>query len=143
MKPFNLDNEPKIASGFKIPYNYFENYQENMIEKLSNESIVNEQKVVSIFRKRKTALMAIAAVLILALMIPILFESNDSSKGLDSNTIENYLAEERHFDQYYLLGEIEPENNIIISTKEVETQTMEDMLVSNPNFENLVIENQN
>lgn len=143
MKTFKLDNEPKIASGFKSPENYFDNFQASMIEKLSKEPIHNEAKVVSIFRKRKTVLMAIAAVLILALMLPVLFRSATSNKELDAATIENYLADEGHINQYDLLGEMDSDRNTIISTKEIEAQTIEDMLVYNPNFENLVIENQN
>lgn len=144
MKHFKLDNKPKIAAGFKTPDNYFENFEARLLEKLSSEPIHKEPKVVSIFRKRKTILMAIAAVLIIALMLPILFQSNTiNNKELDDTTIENYLAEEGHIHQYDLLGEIDSEKNTIISDKEIATQTIEDMLVSNPNFENLVIENQN
>ena len=144
MKPFKLDNEQKIESGFKIPDHYFENFQSNMIEKISKEPIAKETKVISIFRKRKTVLMLVAAVLTLALIIPIIYQSNTKSKELDSATIENYLAEDTHLNQDELIGDIETENNIVIlNTKEIETQTLEDVLVSNPNIENLVIENQN
>jgi hypothetical protein len=142
MIPFKLDNEPKIESGFKTPDNYFENFQAMLIEKLANEPIVKETKVISIFRKRKTVLLAVVAVFIIALMIPILYQSYSKSKDLDSVTIENYLTEEGHVNQDEIISEIEPESNIIIlDTKEIETQTLEDMLASNPNIENLVIEN--
>nr|WP_315258252.1 hypothetical protein [uncultured Flavobacterium sp.] len=142
MKPFKLDNEPKIESGFKTPDNYFENFQASLIEKLSNEPIAKESKVISIFRKRKTVLLAVVAVFTIALMIPVLYQSYSKNKDLDSTTIENYLAEEGHINQDEIINEIEPESNIIIlDTKEIETQTLEDMLASNPNIENLVIEN--
>lgn len=141
MTAFKLDNEPKIESGFKIPDNYFENFQAALIEKLVQEPINKETKVVSIFQKRKTILLAIAAVLTLALMIPILYQSNTKNKEIDSVTIENYLAEEGHINQDEIISEIEPESTVILNTKEIETQTLEDMLASNPNIENLVIEN--
>jgi hypothetical protein len=141
MTAFKLDNEPKIESGFKIPDNYFETFQAALIEKLVQEPIKKETKVVSIFRKRKTVLLAIAAVLTLALMIPILYQSYSKSKDLDSVTIENYLTEEGHINQDEIISEIDPESTIILDTKEIETQTLEDMLASNPNIENLVIEN--
>ncbi|MGQ7947068.1 hypothetical protein [Flavobacterium sp. WC2509] len=142
MTPFKLDNTPKIELGFKTPDNYFENFEATFIEKLSKEPIAKETKVVSIFRKRKTVLLAIAAVLTLALMIPIAYQSYSKSKELDSATLENYLTEETHLNQDEIINEIDPESNIIIlDTKEVETQTLEDMLASNPNIENLVIEN--
>jgi hypothetical protein len=142
MKTFKLDNEPKIDSGFKTPDNYFENFSANLLQKLSEESAVEETKVISIFRKRKNVLMAIAAVLLLALMIPIAYQANTKSKEVDTVTLENYLAEETNLNQDELISEIEPENTTIISnTKEIESETLEDILVTNPNIENLVIEN--
>ena len=141
MKPFKLDDVPKIESGFKTPDNYFENFSATVMKKLPMESVTEESKVLSIFKKRKTILLAVAAVLILALIIPVAYQSQIKSKELDSATIENYLAEEGHINQDEIINEIEPESNIILNTKELETQTLEDMLASNPNIENLVIEN--
>jgi len=142
MTSFKLDNRPKIESGFKTPENYFENFQANVLDKLSNEPIAKESKVISIFRKRKRVLYAVAAILTLALMMPMLYQSQSENKDLDSTTIENYLTEEGHPNQDEIIREIDPESNILIlDTKEIGTQTLEDMLASNPNIENLVIEN--
>lgn len=142
MKPFKLDNEPKTASGFKTPDSYFENFQSAMIEKLSKEPIVKETKVISIFRKRKAVLLAVAAVFMLALMIPIFYQSYTKTQNIDTVTLENYLAEESLINQDEIINEIESEGNtLILNTKEIEEQTLEDMLASNPNIENLVIEN--
>jgi len=142
MKAFKLDNEPKIDPGFKTPENYFDNFSASLIQKLQNESITKETKVISIFRRKKTIIMAIAAVFVLALMIPIAYQANTKNKEVDSATLENYLAEESNLTQYELIGEIEPESNSIISsTKELTPETIEEILVNNPNIENLVIEN--
>lgn len=143
MKPFKLDDAPKIESGFKVPESYFENFSSTMMEKLTNENIERETKIVSIFRKRKRVLLSCAAVLTISLMIPIAYQSTTKkNKDLDAVTIENYLAEEGHLNQYEIYGEIDPESNIIIpNLKEVEIKTLEDVLVYNPNIENLVIEN--
>jgi hypothetical protein len=142
MNTFKLDNEPKITSGFKTPDNYFENFSANLAQKLTEESIVEKPKVISIFRKRKTILLAIAAVLILALMIPIVYTNDSKSKDLDDATIENYLAEESNLNQYELIGDIEIESKTIVSkTNELENEAIEDILVTNPNIENLMIEN--
>lgn len=142
MKEFKLDSENKIGSGFKTPDNYFDNFSANLIQKLQTESITEEPKVISIFRKRKNILMAVAAILVLALMIPIAYKANTKNKEIDSLTIENYLTQEGNLNQYELIGEIEPENtNLIPVSKELETETIEEILVRNPNIENLVIEN--
>lgn len=142
MKEFKLDSENKIGSGFKTPDNYFDNFSANLIQKLQTESITEEPKVISIFRKRKNILMAVAAILVLALMIPIAYKANTKNKEIDSLTIENYLTQEGNLNQYELIGEIEPENtNLIPVSKELEPETIEEILIRNPNIENLVIEN--
>lgn len=142
MNTFKLDNEPKIVTGFKTPDNYFENFSANLTQKLTKESIVEQPKVISIFRKRKTILLAIAAVLMLALMIPIVYTNDSKSNDLDDATIENYLAEESNLNQYELIGDIEIESKPIVSkTNELENEAIEDILVTNPNIENLMIEN--
>ena len=142
MKPFKLDNEPKIDSGFKTPDNYFEDFSTSLIQKLQKEPITKETKVISIFRRKKSTIMAVAAVFVLALLIPITYQANTQNKEVDSATLENYLAEQSNLIQYDLIGEIEPENgSIISSTNELAPETIEDILVNNPNIENLVIEN--
>jgi len=142
MKTFKLDNEPKIDSGFNTPDNYFENFSTALIQKLNNEPIAEETRVISIFRRRKNIIMAIAAVLVVSLMIPIAYKANTKSKEVDAVTLENYLSEEGNLSQYELIGDIEPDsNNIISNTKELAPETIEDVLVTNPNIENLVIEN--
>jgi hypothetical protein len=142
MKTFKLDNEPKIDSGFKTPDHYFEHFSTNFIQKLAEEPIAEETKVISIFRKRKNIIMAVAAVLVLALMVPAFYQANTKSAELDSATLENYLAQETQLNQYDLVSEIEPENNsLTATTNNLETETLEDLLVSNENIENLVIEN--
>jgi hypothetical protein len=142
MKTFKLDNEQKIESGFKTPDNYFEDFSVNLIQKLQNEPITEKTKVISIFRRRKTIIMAIAAVLVLALMIPTTYKANTQSKEIDTLTLENYLAEESNLSQYELIGDNELKSDGIISnTKELTSETIEEVLVNNPNIENLVIEN--
>lgn len=87
--------------------------------------------------------MAVAAVLVLALLIPIAYQVNQKNKDIDTVTLENYLAEESNLNPYELIGEIEPENsNPISNTTELSPETIEEILINNPNIENLVIENQ-
>lgn len=89
MKTFKLDNEPKIESGFKTPENYFDNFSARVMEQLPKE----EPKTISLFSKRKTWLYAAAAILVLALTIPV-FYTNFSSRSseIDETTLENYIS---------------------------------------------------
>jgi hypothetical protein len=141
MKIFKLEDEPKIKSGFKTPEGYHDSFSSKFLQNLPKEEATDSVKIISIFRKRKTIIMAIAAILVLAIMIPILYTSDTKNNELDSATIENYLAEESNINQYELIGEIEPESNSIVNSTKLEDETLEDILVTNPNIENLIIGN--
>ena len=141
MKSFKLENEPKIKPGFKTPEGFHDSFSSNFLQNLQKKEITDRVKIVSIFRKRKTILMAIAAVLVLAIMIPMLYTTETKNNDLDSATLENYLAVESTMNQYELIGEIEPESDKNVNLTKLEDETLEEILVTNPNIENLVIEN--
>jgi hypothetical protein len=88
MKTFKLDNEPKIETGFTVPENYFENFSAKMMQQLPE----NEPKIISIFAKKKTWMYAAAAVMVLALSLPIYNNYFSHSSEIDSATLENYIT---------------------------------------------------
>lgn len=89
MKNFKLDNEPKIESGFKIPENYFDTFSARVMQQLP----VEEPKTISLFAKRKTWIYAAAAVLVLALSIPVVYNNfYGRSSEIDDATLENYIS---------------------------------------------------
>lgn len=137
MKTFKLENEPKIETGFKTPDHYFENFSIKMMEQLPK----NEPKVISIFQKRKTLIMMAAAVLILALMIPILSPSSTNTKELDAVALENYITYQSNVNQYDLISVLETEDINNIKTGIVlGDDAIEDHLSTNSNLENLILE---
>lgn len=137
MKTFKLENEPKIETGFKTPDHYFENFSIKMMEQLPK----NEPKVISIFQKRKTLIMMAAAVLILALMIPILSPSSTNIQELDAVALENYITYQSNVNQYDLISVLETEDINNIKTGIVlEDEAIEDHLSTNSNLENLILE---
>ena len=137
MKKFKLENEPKIETGFKTPEHYFENFSIKMMEQLPN----NEPKVISIFQKRKNIFMLVAAVLVLALMVPILNYSTENSKDLDAVALENYITYQSNVNQYDLISVLESEDiNTINSGIVLEDDAIEDHLSTNSNLENLILE---
>lgn len=137
MKAFKLEDEPKIDSGFKTPDYYFENFSTKMMEQLP----VREPKVISIFQKRKNIIIMVAAVLVLALMIPILTPSSTNMKELDAITLENYIAYQSNVNQYDLISVLETEDiSNIKTTVAIEDQTIEDLLTTNSNLEHLILE---
>jgi hypothetical protein len=137
MKAFKLENEPKIESGFKTPDHYFEHLSARIIQQLPKE----EPKVISFFQRRKTTIMLVAAVLILALMIPILNTFSIKSTELDTVTLENYLSSPANINQYDLINGLESEDiNQMKNSLALEDETIENILSANSNTEHLIIE---
>lgn len=137
MKTFKLENEPKIQTGFKIPENYFDDLSIKIMERLP----ASEPKVISIFKKRKSLILMAAAILILALMIPILNNLSTTKKELDSTTLENYITYQSNVNQYDLISVLETEDITNMNTSIVlEDQAVEDVLSTNSNLENLILE---
>ena len=137
MKTFKLENEPKIQTGFKIPENYFDDLSIKIMEQLP----ASQPKVISIFKKRKSLIFMAAAILILALMIPILNNLSTTKKELDSTTLENYITYQSNVNQYDLISVLESEDITNMNTSIVlEDQAVEDVLSTNSNLENLILE---
>ncbi|RZJ72215.1 hypothetical protein [Flavobacterium sp.] len=106
MNAFNLGNEPKFKSGFKSPDGYFDNLEDAILAKLP----VNEPKVVSLFARHRTTFYAAAAILVLALMIPVYQLLEKPSENIDQATLENYLAYESGLNQFDLVNELGTED---------------------------------
>ena len=88
MKTFKLDNEPKIKTGFKVPENYFEDFSVKMMQQLP----IQEPRVISIFARKKTWMYAAAAILVLAISLPIYNNYFSHSSEIDAVTLENYIT---------------------------------------------------
>ena len=137
MKTFKLDNEPKIATGFKVPDSYFDDFQSKIDQRLQE----NETPTISLFAKRKTWLFAAAAVFILALSIPLLNIMHTSSTEIDKDTLEMYLSNQTNLsndDIVELLNE-EDIQKIKIDLK-IEDQELEDILTTNCNMEEYIVD---
>lgn len=89
MKTFKLDNSPKIESGFKTPDNYFDTFSARVLQQLPREN----PKTISLFSKRKSWIYAAAAVLVLAMVLPVVYTKfYSSSPEIDETTLENYIS---------------------------------------------------
>ena len=137
MKTFKLENESKIASGFKTPDHYFENFSVKMMEQLP----ASEPKVISILQKRKNLVFMVAAVVIIALMVPILNYSSASKSELDITDVEYYITYQSNVNQYDLIRILETEDiNSMNTSLTIADETIEDVLSENSNLENLILE---
>lgn len=140
MKEFKLNTIPKIESGFKTPEDlFFEKFSANLMEQLPEK----EPKTISLFQKKKAIIMMVAAIFVLALLIPSVINTASRSTEIDSVTLENYLSYQSNVNQYDLINVLDEEdiNNISTSTNiALEDKTIEDILVSNNNLEHYIIE---
>ena len=91
MKQIDLENTEKIDSGFKIPENYFEQFETKIMQQVSKEK---ENNVIPLFYKKHVKVSSIAALFLLAIAIPVYFNMAKES-NLDTNTIESYLVDQQ------------------------------------------------
>ncbi|RXM43646.1 hypothetical protein [Flavobacterium sp. YO64] len=137
MKAFKLENEPKISSGFKTPENYFDTISAKVLQQINEEEV----KVIPIYKRKKTITLIAAAVVGIALMIPIINNYNATSKELDEATLETYLSYQSNLNQYDLIRELDTKDiEKLNKNVALEQETLEDILSSNPNIENLISE---
>lgn len=135
MKQFDLENNKEIKSGFKVPENYFEQFEAKMMEQISKEK---ETKVVSLFYRKQVWISAIAAVLLLAIAIPIYFNMAKEN-NLDAGTIEVYLSQQQGIGITELSKHLtdediaELENNLSIN--EANSDAVEDYLSESENLD--------
>ena len=138
MKAFKLENEPKIRSGFKTPEHYFDDFSAKILQQINEEKQV---KLIPIYKRKKVISLLAAAVVVIALMIPIINNYNNTSKELDEDTLETYLSYQSNLNQYDLIKELDTKDiDKLGKGVALEQETLEDILASNPNIENLISE---
>lgn len=133
MKTFKLDNEPKIESGFKTPENYFDTFSAKVMQQLPKEG----PKTISLFSRRKTWIYAAAAVLVLGLTIPVVYNNfYTSAPEIDAATLENYISYNTSITDTDLVNLLN-ENDIqkIDIGMNIEDKTIENELSENKNLE--------
>jgi hypothetical protein len=137
MKEFKLENESKITTGFKTPDNYFNDFSTKVLNQINE----GEVKVIPIYKRKKVLAMLAAAVVFIALMIPVVNNYNNTSKDLDANTLETYLAYQSNLNQYDLINQLDTKDiESLNNNVALEKETLEDILSSNPNIESLISE---
>jgi len=138
MKTFKLENEPKITTGFKTPDDYFDDFSAKVLQQI-NET--KEVKVIPIYKRKNVLSMLAAAVVFIGLLIPIVNNYNNTSKELDEATLETYLTYQSNLNQYDLIKELDTKDiDKLNKSVAIEQETLEDILSSNPNIENLISE---
>lgn len=138
MKAFKLENEPKIKSGFKTPDHYFDDFSTKVLQQINEKK---EVKVIPLYKRKNIVSMLAAAVVVIALMIPVINNYNATSKDLDEATLETYLSYQSNINQYDLIQNLDTKDIQQLSKNvAIEDETLEDVLATNPNIEHLISE---
>ena len=138
MKAFKLENEPKIQTGFKTPDHYFDTLSAKVLQQINDKK---EVKVIPIYKRKKVLSLVAAAAVVITLTIPIINNYNATSRELDEATLESYLSYQSNLNQYDLAKELDSKDiDKLGKNVALEQETLEDILSSNPNIENLISE---
>ena len=137
MEQFNLENNSKITTGFKVPENYFENFSERLMLQISE----NEVKTISIFKKTKTWVFAAAAVLVLGISLSALTKYNTNSNAQKTAELENYIANNTTINDNDI-ADLLSENDIkkLNIDFKIENNTIENELTNNENLEQYLLD---
>ena len=85
MKKFDLHNDPKIETGFKIPEHYFENLENRIMNQLPEQEV----KVISLWQRKSVWISGLAAVLVVSLGTWFYFNQQANELTVSS---QEYLA---------------------------------------------------
>ena len=135
MKEFKLDNEPKIASGWKVPDGYFDDFQSKITERLSEK----ETPVISLLSRKKTWLYAVAAVFVIGFSIPLVNSITTSNSDIDNTTLENYLIDHANLSDEDIAEQLNEEDLQKIKVDlNIEDKELEDLLTTDCNIEEYI-----
>lgn len=137
MKKFNLENVPKTTSGFIVPDNYFEDFSKKVLSQLPDET----NRVIPLYKQKSKLLMAVAAILVIGLFIPIFNQLSKPSEELDLTTLENHLSYQTNINQYDLISELDEDDlNKMGATIQLKDEIIEEHLSTNSDLERLLSE---
>lgn len=134
MKDFKLDSSEKITTGFQIPEGYWDAFSEKVMQR-----IPKEPKVISFYARNKRWIYSVAAVLVLALSLPIVNQLQNKEQELSSIEIENYLTQNKLLsdDEIVNLLEQEDVDNLRVATP-ITKDVLEDELSNNTDVEQYI-----
>ena len=136
MKNFELDTNKKIISGFTIPDNYFDNFSERVLQKLPKE----KTKIITFYSRNIRWFYSAAAVLVISLSVPIVYQIQNKEQETTSNEVESYLVNHTSFsddDVVNLLDQEDIEKLKNVNTP-IEKEALEDVLSSNAEIEQYI-----
>ncbi len=135
MKEFKLDHQPKITAGFKVPEDYFDKLEKAVQNKIAKK----ETPVFKLFTKKKW-IIAVAAIFVIALSIPIFNQSKASPSSIDQAQVEVYLAEQFNLSEDDIVDLLDEEKIEKIELElNINPTELEEALLTNSSVEEYLI----
>jgi hypothetical protein len=135
MKNNLLENEKKITSGFIVPEDYFENFSADLMQKLPAKEI----KTISFNARNKKWIYSAAAILVLALSLPIVFQMEKEEELLSDTEIENYLTQQNVISEDEIINCLEKEDLVNLKINSTVTEeALEEELINNNELEQYI-----
>ncbi len=138
MKNFKLDEHHKISPGFSVPNDYFNEFPARVMNLIADESV----PVIPIHRRPSMgSLMKVAAVLLLALMLPMLNAiKSASTSDTELSAMEAYLDLHPEIASEQIAEQLDANDIDNISVNyHLADSTIEDVLSVNPDVEQYLI----
>ena len=135
MKNNLLENEKKITSGFIVPEDYFANFSADLMQKLP----ANEIKTISFYTRNKKWIYSAAAILVIALSLPIVFQMEKEEELLSDTEIENYLTQQNAISEDEIINCLEKEDLVNLKINSTVTEeALEEELINNNELEQYI-----
>lgn len=106
MKNINLEKSKKITPGFQIPEGYFDTFSEKLLLELP----INETKTISFYTQNKKWIYAAAAVLVIMLSLPLVYQLERNQEQPSAAEIENYLTQQSPISEDEIVNLLEQED---------------------------------
>ena len=138
MDTINLNNDPKIKSGFIIPEDYFEKLSQKLNPKLVPAPI----KIISLFdriKQNKKRIMSVAAIVLVSISAVFYQQYQTQSDKKYAAELENYITNHTNYsdDEIVNLLTVEEIAEIKIDSK-LNSETIENQLLENQNFDQII-----
>ncbi|WP_395067149.1 hypothetical protein [Flavobacterium sp.] len=135
MKDFKLDTHPKITSGYAIPEHYFDTFSEKILLQLPKE----EPRILSFYARNRTWIYSAAAVLVLALSIPVVYQLQNNQNEMTTSEVETYITQHTTVSDDDIVDLLDKEDIDKLKTDvPIENEVLEDVLSNNSEIEQYI-----
>jgi hypothetical protein len=135
MKEINLETSKKITTGFQIPEGYFDTFSEKLLQELP----LKETKAISFYTRNKKWIYAAAAVLVIMLSFPLVYQLEGNHEQPSAAEIENYLTQQSPISEDEIVNLLEQEDiNKLKITNSISKADLEEELYLNTELEKYI-----